>query len=242
VKTYENNSIKWWTNVWEDVKPFDVLTNQEVYQKYVDVVDSIENYVITLSDVKAQKKIRNWNRIDEGSPADIVKRNKNRDSIYIPIPYQFYEDYMTEWLNTKVELTIKGVLVDDYTKTFELSLQDLKTHIKNNTKWSFDGSSDARSYNVYKTYKEHGVANPVFNNGEIYPKRSTHMTAYCFLNKSDVPILFKRPESNINRFLVQPNTDELPYFKGKYLTLDIDIKNKLVNFFLENEHIGVYKG
>ena len=166
--------------------------------------------------------------IDEGSPADIVKRNKNRDSIYIPIPYQFYEDYMTDWLNTK--------------KIFELSLQDLKTHIKNNTKWSFDGSDDARSYNVYKTYKDYGVANPVFNNGETYPKRSTHITAYCFLNKSDVPILFKRPENNINRFLVQPKTEELPYFKGKYLTLDIDIKNKLVNFFLENEHIGVYKG
>ena len=102
MKTYENNSVKWWTNVWKDVKPFDVLTNQEVYQKYIDVTDSIENYVITLSDVKVQKKIRNWNRIDEGSPADIVKRNKNRDSIYIPIPYQFYEDYMTEWL--KIEM------------------------------------------------------------------------------------------------------------------------------------------
>ena len=241
MKTYENNSVKWWTNVWKDVKPFDVLTNQEVYQKYIDVADSIENYVITLSDAKVQKKIRNWNRIDEGSPADIVKRNKNRDSIYIPIPYQFYEDYMTEWLNTKTEVATRGELVD-YIKTLELSLQDLKTHIKNNTKWSFDGSSDARSYNVYKTYKDYGVANPVFNNGETYPKRSTHMTAYCFLNKSDVPILFKRPENNINRFLVQPNIDELPYFKGKYLTLDIDIKNKLVNFFLEDEHIGVYKG
>ena len=241
MKTYENNSVKWWTNVWEDVKPFDVLTNQEVYQKYIDVVDSIENYVITLSDVKAQKKIRNWNRIDEGSPADIVKRNKNRDSIYIPIPYQFYEDYMTEWLNTKTEVT-KQTELENYTKTLELSLQDLKTHIKNNTKWTFDGSSDARSYNVYKTYKEYGVANPVFNNGETYPKRSTHMTAYCFLNKSDVPILFKRPEDGVTKFLVKPNKNELPYFKGKYLTLEIDIDKKRVDFFLENEQIGVYKG
>ena len=77
---------------------------------------------------------------------------------------------------------------------------------------------------------------------DIDPKRSTHITAYCFLNKSDVPILFMLPEHSTKIFSTIPNKEELPYFKDKYLTLDIDIKNKLVNFFLEDEHIGVYKG
>ena len=50
------------------------------------------------------------------------------------------------------------------------------------------------------------------------------------------------PEHSTKIFSTIPNKEELPYFKDKYLTLDIDIKNKLVNFFLEDEHIGVYKG
>ena len=97
------------------------------------------------------------------------------------------------------------------------SLQDLKTHIKNNTKWSFDGSSDARSYNVYKTYKDYGVANPVFNNGETYPKRSTHMTAYCFLNKSDINQTYEQLKEYIFHWLYLNDKYNIKhYLKMKY--------------------------
>lgn len=233
MKTYENNSIKWWTNVWKDVKPFDVLTNQEVYQKYIDVVDSIDDFAIRLN-WKLKKRISKWNNKKDGSSVDIVKRQMNAKPggkmIYLEIPYQFYEDYMTGWLdnNSKNQKVV--------------SLDELKGHIKNNTKWTLNGLNDGRSYHNYYTFKEFGVANPVYNNGVEYPKRSTHITAYCFLNKSDVPILFMLPEHSTKIFSTIPNKEELPYFKDKYLTLDIDIKNKLVNFFLEDEHIGVYKG
>ena len=68
------------------------------------------------------------------------------------------------------------------------------------------------------------------------------MTAYAFLTKSDVPILFQYPIGNPTRFKVEPNKIEEPYFKNKYLSLEIDIDKKIVDFFLEDEHIGAYAG
>ena len=62
------------------------------------------------------------------------------------------------------------------------------------------------------------------------------------MTKSDVPILFLYPTENPTRFKVEPNKREEPYFKNKYLSLEIDIDKKIVDFFLEDEHIGVYAG
>ena len=45
---YKNNSINWWTDVWKDVNSFDILTNEQVYQKYIDVVNSIDDFATLL--------------------------------------------------------------------------------------------------------------------------------------------------------------------------------------------------
>ena len=35
---------------------------------------------------------------------------------------------------------------------------------------------------------------------------------------------------------------ELPYFNKSYLTMEVDIENKSIDFFLDDtKHIGVYK-
>ena len=60
---YKNNSINWWTDVWKDVNSFDILTNEQVYQKYIDVVNSIDDFAIRLN-WKLKKRISKWNNIN----------------------------------------------------------------------------------------------------------------------------------------------------------------------------------
>jgi len=237
---YENTSVKYWTDSWTDLESFDLISTEEVYERYLDSFKKLDKLKDTYSDEVLKKRISDWNNIKPGSPVDIAKRHylknpKYFEMLYLEIPYQFYFDYMSDWLNG---IAFKGVKEGHPS----VSLDDVKEHIKNNTKWSMDGRVDGRSYHQYETFKKYGVLNPIFNNGLEYPKRSTHMTAYAFLTKSDVPILFKYPIGNPTRFKVEPNKIEEPYFKNKYLSLEIDIDKKIVDFFLEDEHIGAYAG
>ena len=225
--SYKNTEVKYWTESWKNVESFDILSAKQVYNLYYNTYVELSNYRFAYTyDIK--KFINQWNHLEKGGVVDIAKRHM-RDFpddkfVYLEIPYQFYLDNMTDWLEDE----------------FDIPLETIKQHIKNGESWEYKNTPQAFSYLNYVTFKKYGVANPIFNNGKHYPKRSTHITAFTSQIKSDVPILLQIDDDL--KFKTEEHTEELPYFQKSYLTMEVDINNKSVDFFLDKtKHIGVYK-
>lgn len=238
-------SKKYWTTAWKHLVPFEVLSSEEVYQNYYKTYEELKSFSheklikvkgfsnITISDIS--EFVSQWNNLNEGSVVDIAKRHwqehPNDKFLYVEIPYQFFEDHMTDWLEDE----------------FDIPLSRIKKFIKRGDIWSTaignTGKTmpNAFSFLNYFTFYYYGVANPIFNNGVYYPKRSTHITAFTSIIKSDVPILLQI-DGESSKFKILPNKMELPYFNKSYLTMEVDIENKSIDFFLDDtKHIGVYK-
>ena len=224
---YKNTEVKYWTESWKNVESFDILSAKQVYNLYYNTYIELSNYLFAYTyDIK--KFINQWNHLEKGGVVDIAKRHMedfpDDKFVYLEIPYQFYLDNMTDWLEDE----------------FDIPLKKIKHHIKNDESWEYEGTPQAFSYLNYITFKKYGVANPVFNNGKQYPKRSTHITAFTSEIKSDVPILLQ--VDNDLKFRTEEHIEELPYFQKSYLTMEVDINNKSVDFFLDKtKHVGVYK-
>ena len=225
--SYKNTEVKYWTESWKNVESFDILSAKQVYNLYYNTYVELSNYRFAYTyDIK--KFINQWNHLEKGGVVDIAKRHirdfPDDKFVYLEIPYQFYLDNMTDWLEDE----------------FDIPLETIKQHIKNGESWEYKNTPQAFSYLNYVTFKKYGVANPIFNNGEHYPKRSTHITAFTSQIKSDVPILLQIDDDL--KFKTEEHTEELPYFQKSYLTMEVDINNKSVDFFLDKtKHIGVYK-
>ena len=227
IPTYKNTEVKYWTESWKNIESFDILSAKQVYNLYHNTYVELSNYVFAYTyDLK--KFINQWNHLGNGGVVDIAKRHMENfpDSkfVYLEIPYKLYQDYMTDWLEDE----------------FDIPLGTIKQHISNGESWEYKNTPQAFSYLNYITFKKYGVANPIFNNGLEYPKRSTHITAFTSQIKSDVPILLQIDDDL--KFKIKENTKESPYFQKSYLTMEVDINNKSVDFFLDKtKHIGVYK-
>ena len=227
IPTYKNTEVKYWTESWKNIESFDILSAKQVYNLYHNTYVELSNYVFAYTyDLK--KFINQWNHLEEGGVVDIAKRHMKNfpDSkfVYLEIPYKLYQDYMTDWLEDE----------------FDIPLGTIKQHISNGESWEYKNTPQAFSYLNYISFKKYGVANPIFNNGLEYPKRSTHITAFTSQIKSDVPILLQI--DNDLKLKIKENTKESPYFQKSYLTMEVDINNKSVDFFLDKtKHIGVYK-
>ena len=225
--SYKNTEVKYWTESWKNVESFDILSAKQVYNLYYNTYVELSNYRFAYTyDIK--KFINQWNHLEKGGVVDIAKRHirdfPDDKFVYLEIPYQFYLDNMTDWLEDE----------------FDIPLETIKQHIKNGESWEYKNTPQAFSYLNYVTFKKYGVANPIFNNGKHYPKRSTHITAFTSQIKSDVPILLQIDDDL--KFKTEEHTEELPYFQKSYLTMEVDINNKSVDFFLDKtKHIGVYK-
>ena len=40
---YENTSVKYWTDSWTDLESFDLISTEEVYEKYLDSFKNLIN-------------------------------------------------------------------------------------------------------------------------------------------------------------------------------------------------------
>ena len=249
---YTNTKVKYWTDVWKDVNSFDVLSTRDIAKKYREVYEFIDKFPIDKNLEFSNKGkhlpfMRGWNSDKEDSSVDIAYRYsvKEHHMVYLELPYKFFYDNFTEWLYYPRDNDVP------------FSWKFIKDHIENDTVWGRGTSTDeygeyfnTLSYRMYLSFKRYGVANPIFNNALTFPKRSTHMMGYIHMIKSDVPILFSIPDG-YTKFTVFPNkfkdfnqderADTDRYFNGKYLMLEIDIDNKVVQFIDEDDkEIGVY--
>ena len=234
IPIYKNTQVKHWSNAWKDVKSFDILTAKQVSDLYQNAHLEISEYKI--EDQTIKNFVDGFNHTDVGNPAgdskDMSERFPDSKFIYLEIPYKFYEDHMTEW----------------HMHTGGVPFKIIKHFIKIGKKWDRDDfdymeqtPTHIFSYRNYFTFKKYGIATPIFNNALVYPFKSTHITGYSSIIKSDIPILMLIPKNTL-KWRTEIDKSQPPLFNESYLVLEIDIENKRVDFFLENnKHIGVYK-
>ena len=61
---YENTSVKYWTDSWTDLESFDLISTEEVYERYLDSFKKLDKLKDTYSDEVLKKRISDWNNIN----------------------------------------------------------------------------------------------------------------------------------------------------------------------------------
>ena len=260
MKIYKNNKVKYWTPFFNDLKSFDILDIRDISLRYNKAFKFIRNIDY---DPRLQYGAMKWTTHEDNS-SNVVERHfntfNNDKFVYIELPYQLFEDYFNTWLYRN-----QG---HGPTNTPWSEIED---HINNNKEWgkeieAFNHDSniivreyeDITSYGVWLTFLLYGLGTPVFNNANYFPKRNTHRMAFCYKNKSDVPIFFQLQNDNDKfnlefvPFSLNPKVSGYDFTKFKadaeikYTFKDIrkaqvDIENKEVIFYdKDNTNIAKY--
>ena len=260
MKIYKNNKVKYWTPFFNDLKSFDILDIRDISLRYNKAFKFIRNIDY---DPRLQYGAMKWTTHEDNS-SNVVERHfntfNNDKFVYVELPYQLFEDYFNTWLYRKPN--------HGPTNT---PWSEIEEHINNNKQWgkvieAFNHDSniivreyeDITSYGVWLTFLLYGLGTPVFNNANYFPKRNTHRMAFCYKNKSDVPIFFQLQNDNDKfnlefvPFSLNPKVSGYDFTKFKadaeikYTFKDIrkaqvDIENKEVIFYdKDNTNIAKY--
>lgn len=240
---YKNTQVKYWGDTWKDLKPFDILSIDEIVNRFVQSYNNIGNLKVD----EEEKVVTEWLNDSwlESPNTDIgphIQNNfranqPNSKFVYVELPYEFYKEHMTDWLWGKTQHFIN----DGSTQ----SLSEVKDCIDRGEQWGNPTFAGCCSYSNYMTFKKYGIAHPVFNNGFAYPKRNTHRTAFCSIIESDIPAFFLCSNTNgdvFKKFRVLANKEEKPYFKEGYLELVFNLEDKYIDFVYDgNRVVGKYQ-
>jgi hypothetical protein len=249
MKQYKYSGVRWFSDVWDDLKPFDIVTKDEylqIFERNYDYIAQFKNDELITN---------NWT---VGKYCDRLKgtikppRIPDRETdgihsegvLYLPLPYEFFTDYQTTWTG---DICVKN------SKTFETQdkcdchvncnknsrsvghkLKDFKEFIHLGKKWDTGFHSDGApytpwAYEAFYTMKNFGLFKPILN-GKRFPQTGTHRIFFLSTTNSDVPF-FISPKFRTS------SGGFAPFFgDGKYCHLSIDSELKKVEFYLSFYH------
>jgi hypothetical protein len=97
----------------------------------------------------------------------------------------------------------------------------------------------------YVTLKNKGIIYPIcYNNKKYMFKRGTHRAFFLAMTGSDVPIFLQYPKKDFKLEDINPNDWNVEYeynFGDKNLTMNINVKDKKLSFYLGGKFIGDFK-
>ena len=106
-----------------------------------------------------------------------------------------------------------------------------ETHDK--IKWKQDFNIEQ-----YMSLKKNGIIYPVcYNSKDFMLKRGTHRAVLLAKTGSDVPIFLQYPNMNLNTDIVYDVTTP-EHFRGYSLVMSVDVKNKKLEFKVNDKVIG----
>ena len=216
MKEYKYSGVNFLTNAWSNLKPFQIITKDQYWKRYLENYENI-----------SKDKI-NWSY---------------NELLYIPLPYKFFDDYMTSWSE---EVCYK------YSKTCEnkercdcqncypqgypehLGFLQTKKLIQQNKTWESDSNFRAWSYANFSSIRDIGLVKPIQNSGTNFPQGGTHRILFMVMSQSDVPCFFNAtPPSKYIQGDDYIFNGFSPYFSdGKYCTLVLNSKLKKIEFYL----------
>ena len=242
MKEYKYSGVNFLTNAWSNLKPFQIITKDQYWKRYLENYENISKDKINWSCKTQLIEMKNT-LIPPTKPTrnlDVVECN---ELLYIPLPYEFFDDYMTSWSE---EVCYK------YSKTCEnkercdcqncypqgypehLGFLQTKKLIQQNKTWESDSNFRAWSYGNFSSIRDIGLLKPIQNSGTNFPQGGTHRILFMFMSQSDVPCFFNAtPPSRYiqgDDYIINGFS---PYFSdGKYCSLVLNSKLKKVEFYL----------
>ena len=189
---YQYSGVNFFSTAWDDLKPFDVISKDEYWERY------IINHESVLSKGKEFEYLAHTLRPP-------VKPNRNLDVIgttelrYIPLPYKFFDDYMTSWseeicykysktCENKDKCDCQNCYPQGYTE--HLGFLQTKKLIQQNKSWIGDTKYRPWSYEHFRSIGDDGIIKPINNSGSKFPQGGTHRILWLSMTKSDVPCFF----------------------------------------------------
>jgi hypothetical protein len=173
--------------------------------------------------------------------------------IYFELPYTLINDYMIA-MHDCPDVSIARKFIDEVESTekewdeenwkFIMKKYDKKypkkssytdyfeTHEK-----EFEWRMDFNPY-LYINMKNNGIIYPVCYNDKYHMlDRGTHRAVLLAQSKSDIPILLQYPNMDLDENIVY-DVGTPKHFGGKPLTMNVDVKNKKLKFFIEDKLVG----
>ena len=173
--------------------------------------------------------------------------------IYFELPHRLINDYMTAMHDCPDVSTARKFIVEVESTEKEWDEENWKSIMKKYDKKYPKKSSYADYFETHeKEFEWRMDFNPYLyinmkNNGIIYPvcyndkyhmlDRGTHRTVLLAQSKSDVPIFLQYPNMDLDENIVY-DIKTPKHFGGNSLRMNVDIKNKKMKFFIEDELVG----
>lgn len=180
---------------------------------------------------------------------DMVGLGESWDSfVYITLPYELINKYMTNMHDNEnvsiarkfireVEATkqqwegnnwkkIEKQFDEEYPETSQYT-DFYETHTCLKWKQDFD-------IRQYISIKNNGILFPIcYNSFNEILRRGTHRAVLLAMTESDIPIFVQIPKGKLAYKVYTPE-----FFNGKKLNIDINLVDKSLKFYLEEEFIG----
>ena len=221
MKLYENKGTRHYTSIFNDLKSFDIIDVSELLERD----NKLDRCGLTIPIIP--KKHRQNKQIPEFG----------KKVIYIEIPYEFINEWLESWTYDVCLLDIQDAPCRCYVcrdcdghRTWKY----VKSKIQNGEKWDSGSTSlDFQgSYEYYITDLEKGIARPIYQHNNNWPKMGTHRLAFTAITKSDVPVFF--PYEDGDKIINGYN----PFFKGKSYNKLVINKSK-VEFYINDKLVGI---
>ena len=258
-KIYKQGKVKFFTEAFNDLKSFDFISVPEFYDHYfLKNIQLMENDRNHYSEKKVTSVFRNEEGKLESQDTDMGRilniaieeyeefglknlRNLGGRILYIELPCEFFNDYLTSWCGRSGEHDELGIK--------NIHWKDVKEKIKSNKYWNSESRS-CTTYECFDSIKRYGVMRIIENSDdrEVLGKllktdgewlsHGGHRIAYLSILGYDIPIIFY-----INKYLLSEDefifkgSEHSSFFDdGKYCHLVITPKLKKVEFYLSFYH------
>ena len=242
MKEYKYSGVNFLTKAWSNLKPFQIITKDQYWKRYLENYDNISKDKINWSYKTQPIEMKNT-LIPPTKPTrnfDVIECD---ELLYIPLPYEFFDDYMTSWseevcykysktCENKERCDCQNCYPAGYTE--HLGVLETKKLIKQNKTWESCSNFRPWSYGNFSSIRDIGLLKPIQNCGTGFPQGGTHRILFMFMSKSDVPCFFNAtPPSKYIRGDDYIINGFSPYFSdGKYCSLVLKSKLKKVEFYL----------
>lgn len=228
MKTYNQSSVNYQTDIFSDFQSFDVINYIDILQLQKKLQEWAKNYNDTHSLLMKIPEMIDY------PPTTEKILNFGGDYLYLELPYKFFNDYFTSWTHdvcTRTVLFYKdGTPRCDCYKCNNLNHHNTWKKIKKNIlkgiKWkTYD--KNATSFEMFNTF-DSGIIKPIYNFSPQWPKIGTHRIAYTSILKSDVPFFFKINDKDVY-------TGYLPFFRHEeYCHIKLNRIDRKIKFYLSS--------
>jgi len=203
MKTYNHTGVNYWTDIFSDLKSFDIRSTGELEELNTKLIEYFKDH--------SEKRFVHF---IPGMQHTVFKKLRG-DYFYLELPYEFFNEHLVAWRGDICILP----LINDHRPCdcYMCSLSDEGKVFSHDT-WAFvkdkilkgetwkqifrnsvtgeivkmDVHRQPNHPEMYETFRNYGVAKPIYNYSDtIWPSVGTHRIAYCSVLKSDVPLFFR---------------------------------------------------